>query len=77
MSLVGSTTVKVGVGAVENIDADLLVFGEVGIGNTTPAAAVTACSEGARRLGRPGTACRARRRQLACPRRRRCRRTSR
>ena len=28
--------VKVGVGAVENIDADLLVFGEVGIGNTTP-----------------------------------------
>ncbi|HAI65809.1 MAG TPA: nicotinate-nucleotide--dimethylbenzimidazole phosphoribosyltransferase, partial [Acidimicrobiaceae bacterium] len=27
--------VKVGVDAVENIDADLLVFGEVGIGNTT------------------------------------------
>ncbi|NDH87852.1 MAG: nicotinate-nucleotide--dimethylbenzimidazole phosphoribosyltransferase, partial [Actinobacteria bacterium] len=34
--------VKVGVDAVENIDADLLVFGEVGIGNTTPAAAVSA-----------------------------------
>ncbi|MEM8706402.1 MAG: nicotinate-nucleotide--dimethylbenzimidazole phosphoribosyltransferase [Actinomycetota bacterium] len=34
--------VKVGVDAVENIEADLLVFGEVGIGNTTPAAAVTA-----------------------------------
>ncbi len=34
--------VRVGVEAVENVDADLLVFGEVGIGNTTPAAAVTA-----------------------------------
>ena len=54
--------VKVGVGAVENIDADLLVFGEVGIGNTTPAAAVTAAVLG----GHPGDwvglgqACRAR-----------------
>lgn len=34
--------VRVGVAAVEAVDADLLVFGEVGIGNTTPAAAVTA-----------------------------------
>ena len=34
--------VRVGVEAVENVDADLLVFGEVGIGNTTPAAAVSA-----------------------------------
>jgi nicotinate-nucleotide--dimethylbenzimidazole phosphoribosyltransferase len=42
--------VKVGVDAVENIDADLLVVGEVGIGNTTPAAAVTAAVLG----GRPG-----------------------
>ena len=42
--------VKVGVDAVENIDADLLVFGEVGIGNTTPAAAVTAAVLG----GHPG-----------------------
>jgi len=40
--------VKVGVDAVENIDADLLVFGEVGIGNTTPAAAVTAALLGGR-----------------------------
>ncbi|MEO0493130.1 MAG: nicotinate-nucleotide--dimethylbenzimidazole phosphoribosyltransferase [Actinomycetota bacterium] len=42
--------VRVGVAAVENIDADLLVFGEVGIGNTTPAAAVTAAVLG----GQPG-----------------------
>lgn len=34
--------VRVGVAAVEEVDADLLVFGEVGIGNSTPAAAVTA-----------------------------------
>ena len=34
--------VRVGVAAVEDVQADLLVFGEVGIGNTTPAAAVTA-----------------------------------
>lgn len=34
--------VHCGVDAVERADADLLVFGEVGIGNTTPAAAVTA-----------------------------------
>ena len=34
--------VRIGVSAVEDIEADLLVFGEVGIGNTTPAAAVTA-----------------------------------
>lgn len=34
--------VRVGVAAVEDVDADLLVFGEVGIGNTTAAAAVTA-----------------------------------
>ena len=34
--------VRIGVEAVEDVDADLLVFGEVGIGNTTPAAAVTA-----------------------------------
>ncbi|MEM9520270.1 MAG: nicotinate-nucleotide--dimethylbenzimidazole phosphoribosyltransferase [Actinomycetota bacterium] len=33
---------QVGVEAVENIDADLLVFGEVGIANTTPAAAISA-----------------------------------
>ena len=42
--------VKVGVDSVENIDADMLVLGEVGIGNTTPAAAVTAAVLG----GRPG-----------------------
>lgn len=34
--------VRVGVEAVEKLDADLVVFGEVGIGNTTSAAAVTA-----------------------------------
>jgi len=34
--------VQHGVDAVDRADADLLVFGEVGIGNTTPAAAVTA-----------------------------------
>lgn len=33
---------RVGVAAVEDVDADLLVFGEVGIGNTTAAAAVSA-----------------------------------
>ena len=33
---------QAGVAAVTDIDADLLVFGEVGIGNTTAAAAVTA-----------------------------------
>lgn len=42
--------VRVGVAAVEHVDADLLVFGEVGIGNTTPAAAVTAAVLG----GTPG-----------------------
>lgn len=42
--------VRVGVAAVENVEADLLVFGEVGIGNTTPAAAVTAAVLG----GPPG-----------------------
>lgn len=42
--------IKVGVDAVENVDADLLVFGEVGIGNTTAAAAVTAAVLG----GPPG-----------------------
>ncbi len=34
--------VQAGVDAVEAADADLLVVGEIGIGNTTPAAAVTA-----------------------------------
>ncbi len=42
--------VRVGVAAVEDVDADLLVFGEVGIGNTTPAAAVSAAVLG----GPPG-----------------------
>ena len=69
--------VKVGVDAVENIDADLLVFGEVGIGNTTPAAAVSAAVlEGPRRLGRPRDR-RARGTRQQTPGRRRRRRTSR
>ncbi|MEM9465573.1 MAG: nicotinate-nucleotide--dimethylbenzimidazole phosphoribosyltransferase [Actinomycetota bacterium] len=42
--------VQVGVEAVENVEADLLVFGEVGIANTTPAAAVSAAVLG----GPPG-----------------------
>lgn len=42
--------VEAGVDAVDRIDADLLVVGEIGIGNTTPAAAVTAAVLG----GEPG-----------------------
>ena len=51
--------VKVGVDAVENIDADLLVFGEVTVGNTTPAAAVIGRARGhpGDWVG-PGMACR-------------------
>ena len=33
---------RIGIAAVESVDADLFIFGEVGIGNSTPAAAVTA-----------------------------------
>ncbi|MEM7140489.1 MAG: nicotinate-nucleotide--dimethylbenzimidazole phosphoribosyltransferase [Actinomycetota bacterium] len=36
------SAVQAGVAAVEEVDADLLVFGEMGIGNTTAAAAVSA-----------------------------------
>ena len=33
---------RIGIAAVESVDADLFIFGEIGIGNSTPAAAVTA-----------------------------------
>lgn len=38
--------VEVAVGAVERLDGDLLVVGEMGVGNTTPAAAVSAALAG-------------------------------
>ncbi len=49
--------VQAGVDAVDGIDADLLIVGEIGIGNTTPAAAVTAAVLGGepRQWAGPGT----------------------